>query len=50
MTNKEKQIELKNKILLGLELAYERLIAFKKAKNSDLIVMEGDKIIRIKPE
>jgi len=50
MTQKDKQIELKDKIVKGLEKVYERLIEFKKLKNSELVVMQGDKIVKIKPE
>lgn len=49
MSNREKQIELRNKIVKGLELAYERLIEFKKEKKSELVIMKGDKIVKIKP-
>ena len=50
MTQKEKQAELKDKIIKGLEKAYERLIEFKKSKNSELVVMKGKKIVKLKPE
>jgi hypothetical protein len=50
MTTVEKQIELRNKILLGLEIVYEKLIEFKKQKNTELVVMRDNKIVRIKPE
>jgi len=50
MTTVEEQIELKNKIVLGLEKVYEKLIAFKKQKNTELVVMKDNKIVRIKPE
>jgi hypothetical protein len=50
MTQKDKQIELKDKIVKGLEKVYERLIEFKKTKNSELVVMRGTKIVKIKPE
>lgn len=53
MTKKEKrdkQIILKNKILKGLEIAYERLIEFKKEKNSELVIMKDGKIVKIKPK
>ena len=50
MNQKDKQIELKDDIVKGLEIVYERLIEFKKSKNSELVVMQGDKIVRIKPE
>jgi hypothetical protein len=50
MTTVEKQIELKDKILIGLEKVYERLIEFKKQKNTELVVIKDNKIIKIKPE
>jgi hypothetical protein len=50
MTKKEKQLELRDKILKGLETVYEKLIEFKKAKNSELVIMRGNKIVKIKPE
>ncbi len=50
MTQKDKQIELKDKIVKGLEKVYERLLEFKKSKNSELVIMQGDKIVKIKPE
>lgn len=50
MTTVEKQIELKDKILLGLEKVYKNLIEYKKYKKTELVVMRGDKIVKIKPE
>jgi hypothetical protein len=50
MTTKDKQIELKEKILKGLEKVYDKMVEFKKEKNSDIVVMKGDKIVKIKPE
>ncbi|MDR2204773.1 MAG: hypothetical protein LBE36_01250 [Flavobacteriaceae bacterium] len=50
MTTIEIQTEEKNRILKGLEKIYEKLIAFKKSKNTELVVMENGKIVRIKPE
>lgn len=50
MTTVEKQIELKDKILVGLEKVYEKLIEFKKQKNTELVVMRDGKIVKIKPE
>ena len=49
MTKTEQQIELRDKILKGLETVYEKLIAFKKEKKSELIVMQGNKIVKLKP-
>ncbi|WP_194768792.1 MULTISPECIES: hypothetical protein [Tamlana] len=50
MTKKDKQIELKDKVVKGLEKVYERLIEFKKEKNSELVIMQDGKIVKIKPE
>jgi hypothetical protein len=49
MNKKHEQIELKEKIVKGLDIVYERLLEFKKQKKSDLVIMKGNKIIRIKP-
>lgn len=49
MTTVEKQLELKDKILKGLEKVYEKLIEFKKQKNSELVVIRDNKIVKIKP-
>ncbi len=49
MTKKDKQIELKDKIVIGLEKVYERLLEFKKEKNSELVIMKGDKMVKVKP-
>lgn len=50
MTQKNQQIEFRNKIVKGLEKVYERLIEFKKSKNSELDVMQGTKLVKIKPK
>ncbi len=50
MTKKDKQIEIKEKIVKGLEVVYEKLIKFKKEKNSELVIMQEGKIVKIKPE
>jgi hypothetical protein len=49
MTTTEKHIEEKNKILKGLDKVYEKLIEFKKMKNSELVVLRDNKIVKIKP-
>jgi len=43
-------IEEKNKIARGLELAFQRLLEFKKQKNSPLIIMKDNKIIEVSAE
>ena len=50
MTTIENQIEEKNKILKGLEIVYQKLLEFKKQKNSVLVVLRDNKIVKIKPE
>ena len=50
MTTIEIQIEEKIKILKGLEKVYEKLLEFKKTKNSELVVLRNNKIVKIKPE
>ncbi len=46
---KEDKIDRRNKILEGLKKAYEKMLEFKKEKNSELVVMRDNKIVRIKP-
>jgi hypothetical protein len=41
---------LKEKILAGLEIAYKRMIEFKKRKNSVIVVLKDGKVVKIKPE
>ncbi|WP_196941137.1 hypothetical protein [Sphingobacterium pedocola] len=50
MTTIEIQIEEKDRILKGLEKVYEKLIEFKKEKNSELVVLRDNKIVKIKPK
>ena len=45
----EKQIEKRNRILKGLEKTYEKLIEFKKFKNTEIVIMVDNKIVKIKP-
>lgn len=49
--SKPKKISNKQaKILAGMDKVYEKLIAFKKRMNSDLVVIKDNKVIHIKPE
>ena len=48
MTSQER-LDMKNKIQKGLELAYERLLEEKRAKNGELVVLRDNKIVTIKP-
>lgn len=49
MNTVEKQNEMLDKILLGLEKVYEKLIEFKKQKNTELVIIKDNKIVKIKP-
>ena len=44
-----KRTATQTKILEGMDKVYEKLIEFKKKMNSELVVMQDDKIVRIKP-
>ena len=50
MTASEIHIEEKEKILKGLEQVYEKLLEFKKIKNSELVILRDNKIVKIRPE
>jgi hypothetical protein len=50
MTIIEIQTDEKKRILKGLEKVYEKLLEFKKAKNSELVILRDNKIVKIKPE
>lgn len=47
---KKAEIDFKNKLLKGLEEAYDKMLEFKKQHNSEVVIMRGDKIIRLKPD
>ena len=42
--------EQREKIVKGLELTYQKLVEFKKSKNSPLIVSKNGKVTAVKPE
>lgn len=44
-----KRTSTQTKILEGMDKVYEKLIEFKKKMNSELVVIQDDKIVRIKP-
>lgn len=50
MTTTDKHLEEKSKIIKGLEKVYEKLLEFKKIKNSELVILRDNKIVKIKPE
>jgi hypothetical protein len=47
--NPEKHPELRDKLLAGLEVAYARMLEFKRQKNSEVVVMRDGKVVRVKP-
>ena len=47
---KEQLKELEDKISKGLEEAYRKMVAFKKQKNSPLIISRNGEVIEIKAE
>ena len=50
MTTKDIESNIReNKILKGLELTYEKLLADKRAKNGELVILRDNKIVTIKP-
>ncbi|MCE6988292.1 nucleotidyltransferase family protein [Dyadobacter sp. CY323] len=50
MTEEEKFQELEKKILFGMQKTFESVLEFKRQKNSALVVMRGNEIVKIKPE
>jgi len=44
-----KRTSNQEKIIKAMDKVYDKLIEFKKSKNSELVVIENDKIVRIKP-
>lgn len=47
--NLEEQLERQEKIAAGLKIAYERMLEFKRQKNSEVVVVRDGKIVRLKP-
>jgi len=46
--NRKNDVQV-NKILRGLDLAYNKLLADKKAKNGELVVLRNNQIVTIRP-
>lgn len=49
MEKNEHLKEERDKIIMGLEETYKRLVEFKKQKNSPMIVMRDGKIVALNP-
>ena len=47
---KEKFLDLEKKILFGMKKTFENVLEFKRQKNSALVVMRGDEIVKIMPK
>jgi hypothetical protein len=46
--NRENVKDLRTKIIMGLELAYRRLLASKQKDDSDLVISRNGKIVKVK--
>ena len=46
---KEAKTERRNKIVKGLEKAYEKMLEFKRKNNGEIVVIQENKIVKIKP-
>ena len=42
--------DLEQKITIGLERAYQKMLAFKKQQNSLVIISRDGKVVAVKPE
>jgi hypothetical protein len=49
INDKNRNEILAQKILEGLDKAYQRLLETKKRNNEELVILKDDKIVRIKP-
>lgn len=45
-----KRTENQKKIIQGMNKVYDNLLIYKKRVNSELVVLKGEKIVRVKPE
>lgn len=50
METREQLRQLEEKVAKGLEKAYQRMVEFKKQKNSPLVISKNGKILRIPAE
>jgi len=44
-----KRTEIQQKIVEGMNQVYGKLLIYKKLINSELVVLKGDEIVKIKP-
>lgn len=45
----ENKVERREKIMKGLEKAYEKMLEFKRKNNSEIVIIRKNKIVKIKP-
>ena len=45
-----KRTENQKKIIQGMNKVYDNLLIYKKRFNSELVVLKGEKIVRVKPQ
>jgi len=45
----QSKLERRNKILMGLESSYKKMLEFKKQKKSEVVILREGKIVRLKP-
>ena len=45
----DKRTSNQTKIIEGMDKVYDKLIEFKKKMNSELVILQEDKIVRVKP-
>lgn len=50
MKSKNNSLSDRDKIISGMDKVYDNLVEFKKKMNSDMIVLENNRIKRIKPQ
>lgn len=50
METREQLRQLEEKVAMGLEKAYEKMVAFKKQRNSPLVISKNGKVVRIPAE
>ncbi|WP_379964915.1 hypothetical protein [Epilithonimonas sp. UC225_85] len=46
---KENKIERRNNIIKGLEKAYQKMIESKRKNNGEIVIIQNNKIVKIKP-
>jgi hypothetical protein len=45
--NQKEKAEIREKILKGLKLSYERMLVEKELKNQEIVILRNDKIVSV---